>query len=120
MSVRAFFVQTFGLIAGRRGRPARLLQFPWSLDTGVECLPVRRVAVMACRFQQVASLLGQRDDSGIAVQSNGVDEPRFPESQSSPFLESKGCSNLSRRSLAGTTRKAPTVVSVRASELRNV
>ena len=69
-STQAFGLSQIGAIDLRV-----VLQFAWSLDTSVECLLVRRVAVMARRFQKVATLLGQRDDGGIAVESNCVDEP---------------------------------------------
>jgi hypothetical protein len=79
MDVRALPAQALRLVQIGAIDLSIVFQFTWSLDTGVECLPVRGVAVMARRFQKVATLLGQRDDGGVAVESNRVDQPGFPE-----------------------------------------
>jgi hypothetical protein len=43
MNVRAFLVQTISLMQIGAVDLRVVLQFAWSPDTGVECLPVRRV-----------------------------------------------------------------------------
>ena len=41
----------------------------------MERLAVARVIVQTPRFEQVASLLGQRDDGVVAVEADGLDQP---------------------------------------------
>jgi hypothetical protein len=60
MDVRAFPAQALRLVQIGAIDLCVVLQFAWSLDAGVECLPVRRVAVLARRFQKVATLLVNR------------------------------------------------------------
>jgi hypothetical protein len=51
-----------------------MLQLPRPLDTVVERLAVGRAGFMAARLQQVATLFGQGDDRGVAIQPNGFDQ----------------------------------------------
>jgi hypothetical protein len=74
VDVRAFVAQPFGLLEVRAIELRVVLQLPRSLDAVVELLRVARVSTQPACFEQVAALVGQRDDGRITIEADGVHE----------------------------------------------
>jgi hypothetical protein len=97
-----------------------VFQFTLTRQAAVEGLVVFAVAVSVA-FQKAAACLGQRDRLvAVPGHSRGLDQPLLTEVPKSPERGSAGLPSWSRRSRLETTRKAPTVASVRDSEPRSV
>ena len=120
MHVRAFVSQPLGLFQIGARNLGVVLQLPRLLNAMVKRLAFRRVIVQASRLEQVAALFGQRDDCRVTIEADSLDGPDSRRCHSSPCRGSRSWSNVSRSSLAGTARNAPTVASVRLSESRSV
>ena len=75
VDVRALVTQAFGFLEIGAVELRVVLQFAWLLDAVVERLPLARVRVHAAGFEQVAPFLGQRDDSVVAVEADGLHQP---------------------------------------------
>jgi hypothetical protein len=68
-------VQAFGFFEVRAVDLGVVLQLSRLLDAVVERLSLGPVSVPSARFEQIATLLGQRNGSRVAVKADGLDEP---------------------------------------------
>ena len=75
MDARALITEPFGFLHVGAVELRVMLQFAWLLDAVMERLALARVIVQTPRFEQVASLLRQRDDGVVAVESDGLHQP---------------------------------------------
>ncbi len=75
VDVRPRVTETFGFLYVGAIKFRVMLQFAWLLDAVMERLALARVLVQAARFEQVASLLGQCDDSVVAVEADRLHQP---------------------------------------------
>jgi hypothetical protein len=74
VDVRALVAQALGFLEIGAIDLRVVLQLAWLLDAALERLAVTRVWVSLARFEEVATLFGQRDDGCVAVESNGLSE----------------------------------------------
>jgi hypothetical protein len=72
VDVRAFVTEAFGFLRVGAIEFRVMLQFARLRDVGIESLAVAGVIVHTPRFQQIAPLFCQRDDSVVAVESDGL------------------------------------------------
>ena len=75
VDVRAFVAEAVGFLRIGAIEFRVMLQFARLRDAGIESLAVARVIVHTPRFQQIASLLGQRDDAVVAVEADRLHQP---------------------------------------------
>ena len=75
VDVRAFVTEAFGFLRVGAIEFRVMLQFARLRDAGIESLAVARVIVQTPRFQQIASLFGQRDDAVVAVEADRLHQP---------------------------------------------
>ena len=75
MNVRALVTEAFGFLHVGAIQLRVMLQLAWLLDAVVERLAVALVLIQAPRLEQAASLLRQRDDPVVAVESDGLHQP---------------------------------------------
>jgi hypothetical protein len=74
VDVRALVAQPLGFLAIGTIDVRVVLQLPRPLDPVMEGLSIGRVCVTPSGFEQIATLLGQRDDTRVAVEANGLSE----------------------------------------------
>jgi hypothetical protein len=75
VDVRAFVAEAIGFLRVGTREFRVMLQFARLRDAGIESLAFRRVIAQTPRFQQIATLLGQRDDGVVAVEANRLNPP---------------------------------------------
>jgi hypothetical protein len=75
VDVGALVAQPLGFIDIGAVQLCIVFQFSRLLHAMMECLPLARGRIQATGFEQIASVLGQRDDRIVAVEANGLHQP---------------------------------------------
>jgi hypothetical protein len=75
VDVRAFVTEAFGFLRVGAIEFRVVLQFARLRDASIESLAVARVILHTPRFEEIASLLGQRDDAVVAVEADRLHQP---------------------------------------------